>query len=123
MALQLGGAIDLASGAMLFVLATGLGVVAPAVVGGFFTAFLVALSGAVNLGVARSLAPGRANRAALIRGVLVAVARLLGAIGGVLVLVSATGVVALIVVTALSLVITAVTVALLAVEATAHRHR
>lgn len=119
--LQVGGAVDLAAGAMLVVLATGLGLVAPAVVGGFGTALLVALSGAVSLGLARSMTVDDGGRAALARVVAVAAARLAGAAGHSLVLVSATGVVPLVAIAAASLVITVVTLTVLGVRAVRRR--
>ncbi len=91
---------------MLLVIASGLGLVAPAVLGGFGTALAVGLSGAVSLALSRSLAREVVGRSALLLVVVATVARLAGAAGHLLVLVSATGLLALTIVAVLSLVLT-----------------
>lgn len=106
MTARVGGVLDLAAGAMVFVLATGLGLVAPAVIGGFVTALLIGLAGAVSLGLARSLRIDEGGRAPLMRAIAVTVARIGGGIGHLLVLSSATGLLALTIVAGGSLALT-----------------
>lgn len=99
------GAIDLASGAMLLTLASGLGLVAPPLLGGFGTALAVGAAGALTLGLAR-----RVLAAGLTISVIVTAARVAAVVGQVLVLLSQTGVVAVLVAAIASL---ALSVALL----------
>lgn len=85
------GVIDLASGAMLLALASGQGILAPTLLGGFATALAVGAAGAVTLGLARRL---RSPQLAL--AVIVSAARLAAVVGQVLVLLSQTGVAAVV---------------------------
>lgn len=99
------GAVDLASGAMLLAIASGLGLVAPPLLGEFGTALTVGIAGALTLALARRLLG-----AGLTVSIIVSGARLAAVVGQVLVLLSQTGVVLVVVAAALSL---ALTVALL----------
>lgn len=99
----LSGVVDLAGGAMLLALASGVGVVAPVVLGGFGTAIVVGLAGAVSLGLARTLgSPG------VVRDSVATVSRLGSVIGHVLVLASVTGVAAIVAASIVSLLLSVV---------------
>lgn len=99
----LSGVVDLAGGAMLLALASGVGVVAPVVFGGFGTAIVVGLAGAVSLGLARTLgSPG------IVRDGVITLARLSAVVAHALVLASATGIAVVILVSALSVTLSVV---------------
>jgi len=94
------GIVDLVAGAMLLALASGLGVVAPVVIGGFGTAIVVGATGALTLGMARTL-----ERPGIVGDSLVSLARLASVVGHALVLASSTGIVVVIVAAVLSLIL------------------
>ncbi|MCA1942436.1 MAG: hypothetical protein LDL15_02355 [Yonghaparkia sp.] len=95
------GVVDLASGSMLLALASGLGLVAPPLLGGFGTALAVGVAGALTLGLARALLG-----AGLTLTIVVSVARVVSIVGQVLVLLSQTGVAAVVIAAIASLVLT-----------------
>lgn len=97
------GVVDLTSGAMLLALASGVGIVAPPIFGGFGTALAVGLAGALTLGIARRL-PGAGwsipVTASIARGAVI--------VGQVLVLLSQTGVGAVMAAAVVSLLLSVV---------------
>lgn len=97
------GIVDLVAGAMLLALASGLGVVAPVVIGGFGTAIVVGLAGALSLGIARTLGAPR-----IVRDSLATLGRLGSVVGHALVLASSTGVAVVIGAAVLSLLLSIV---------------
>ncbi len=86
---------------MLLALASGLGLVAPPLLGGFGTALAVGVAGALTLGLARALLG-----AGLTLTIVVSVARVVSIVGQVLVLLSQTGVAAVVIAAIASLVLT-----------------
>lgn len=105
------GAVDLSSASMLLVLASGLGVVAPPLLGGFTTALVVGVAGAVTLGGAR-IVVGTGWGAPL----TMAVARVVVIVAQSLVLLSQTRVTSVVVAAIVSLVLSALVLAAVGVR-------